>query len=72
MLLCSQSILAEQRWAVSGVEVEVRPRLLVPDTNCFIDHLPALRRLISLPLSMPRTPLYTLMVPLIGEYLFVF
>ncbi|XP_046391094.1 telomerase-binding protein EST1A isoform X2 [Ischnura elegans] len=61
----TMAILAEQRWAVSGVEVEVRPRFLVPDTNCFIDHLPALRRLISLPSPTSRAPLYSLMVPLI-------
>jgi hypothetical protein len=36
----------------------VRPRLLVPDTNCFIDHLAALQKL---------THVYTLMVPLVGK-----
>ncbi|XP_038215946.1 telomerase-binding protein EST1A [Zerene cesonia] len=29
------------------VELEVRPRWLVPDTNCFIDHLPLLRALVA-------------------------
>ncbi|XP_047988294.1 telomerase-binding protein EST1A [Leguminivora glycinivorella] len=42
------------------VEVEVRPRWLVPDTNCFIDHLPLLRAVAA----EPGTP-YQLAVPLI-------
>lgn len=48
-----------------SVELEVRPRYLVPDTNCFIDHLPRLQRLI-VPESNPP---YTLVVPLVGESL---
>ncbi|KAI8434949.1 hypothetical protein MSG28_003416 [Choristoneura fumiferana] len=47
---------------VSGVsvEVEVRPRWLVPDTNCFIDHLPLLQAVVAAP-AQP----YTLAVPLV-------
>ncbi|KAK7487887.1 hypothetical protein BaRGS_00020788 [Batillaria attramentaria] len=40
------------------LELEVRPRFLVTDTNCFIDHLPTLRSLIA-------TGIYTLVVPLV-------
>ncbi|CAH2073901.1 unnamed protein product, partial [Iphiclides podalirius] len=46
--------------ASSGVEVEVRPRWLVPDTNCFIDHLPLLQAIANAP-GQP----YTLAVPLV-------
>ncbi|XP_075969615.1 smg6 nonsense mediated mRNA decay factor isoform X2 [Anticarsia gemmatalis] len=43
-----------------GGEVEVRPRLLVPDTNCFIDHLPLLQIIVAAP-AQP----YTLAVPVV-------
>ncbi|XP_034840495.1 uncharacterized protein Smg6 isoform X2 [Maniola hyperantus] len=43
-----------------SAEVEVRPRWLVPDTNCFIDHLPLLRAV----LAAPDQP-YQLAVPLV-------
>ncbi|XP_026745637.1 telomerase-binding protein EST1A isoform X2 [Trichoplusia ni] len=43
-----------------GAEVEVRPRLLVPDTNCFIDHLSLLQAIVDAP-SQP----YTLAVPVV-------
>ncbi|XP_052757427.1 uncharacterized protein LOC113517389 isoform X2 [Galleria mellonella] len=43
-----------------SVEVEVRPRWLVPDTNCFIDHLPLLQAVAEAP-SQP----YILAVPLV-------
>ncbi|KAF4519710.1 hypothetical protein B566_EDAN003960, partial [Ephemera danica] len=46
----------EQQAAAGGVEMEVRPRLLVPDTNCFIDHLSALQKLAHS---------FSLMVPLV-------
>jgi len=42
------------------VELEVRPKFLVADTNCFIDHLATLTRLTS-----PIDKFYTLMVPLV-------
>lgn len=44
-------------------EIEVRPRWLVPDTNCFIDHLPLLQAIADAP-GQP----YTLAVPLVGEF----
>jgi hypothetical protein len=54
-----QAILEQQ--ALAGcVEMKVRPRYLVPDTNCFIDHLESLQQLNS----------FTLMVPLVGECCF--
>ncbi|GBP48121.1 Telomerase-binding protein EST1A [Eumeta japonica] len=43
-----------------SVELEVRPRWLVPDTNCFIDHLPLLQRVAAAP-GQP----YLLAVPLV-------
>ncbi|KAL8575869.1 hypothetical protein ACOMHN_014874 [Nucella lapillus] len=42
----------------SRLELEVRPRFLVTDTNCFIDHLPSLRSLVAM-------ATYTLVVPLV-------
>ena len=41
------------------VELEVRPKLLVADTNCYIDHLDAL-------MSLTREKHYTLVAPLVG------
>ncbi|KAJ8680346.1 hypothetical protein QAD02_016133, partial [Eretmocerus hayati] len=46
-----------------SVEIEVRPKHLVPDTNCFIDHLPALQN-ITRAMSAAQ-PVYTLMVPIV-------
>ncbi|XP_076755865.1 telomerase-binding protein EST1A isoform X2 [Xylocopa sonorina] len=51
-----------QKSSVS-VEIEVRPRQLVPDTNCFIDYLPQLQN-ITKAISGAQ-PIYTLMVPLV-------
>lgn len=42
------------------LEMEVRPRFLVPDTNCFIEHLDLIKALVNC------TP-YTVMVPLVGK-----
>ena len=42
------------------VELEVRPKLLIADTNCYIDHLATLRRLI-------QEKHYTLVAPLVGK-----
>ncbi|XP_031779965.1 telomerase-binding protein EST1A isoform X3 [Nasonia vitripennis] len=46
-----------------SVEIEVRPKYLVPDTNCFIDYLPQLQS-IAKAISGAQ-PIYTLMVPLV-------
>ncbi|XP_072943401.1 uncharacterized protein Smg6 isoform X2 [Epargyreus clarus] len=50
----------EMLGAASSAEVEVRPRWLVPDTNCFIDHLPLLQAVVAAP-GQP----YQLAVPLV-------
>uniref|UniRef100_A0A182K256 PINc domain-containing protein n=1 Tax=Anopheles christyi TaxID=43041 RepID=A0A182K256_9DIPT len=42
-----------------AVSIEVHPRFLVPDTNCFVDYLPAID------LIAKAYPLYQLMVPII-------
>ncbi|XP_078044593.1 uncharacterized protein LOC144474030 isoform X1 [Augochlora pura] len=46
-----------------SVEIEVRPRQLVPDTNCFIDYLPQLQNITKVTSNVQ--PIYTLMVPLV-------
>ncbi|XP_015592692.1 telomerase-binding protein EST1A isoform X2 [Cephus cinctus] len=51
-----------QKSSVS-VEIEVRPRQLVPDTNCFIDYLPQLQLIAKA--TSGAQPIYTLMVPLV-------
>ena len=43
-----------------ALELVIRPRVLVPDTNCFIDHLVGIRRLVD-------SARYTVVVPLVGE-----
>lgn len=45
------------------LELEVRPKFLVADTNCYIDHLDAIIRLI-------REKHYTLIAPLVGTLSF--
>lgn len=50
-----------------AVEIEVRPKHLVPDTNCFIDYLPQLQN-ITKASSNNAQHMYTLMVPLVGEF----
>ena len=42
------------------IELEIRPIFLVPDTNCFIDHLPSLQKLI-------QDRHYTIVIPLVGK-----
>ncbi|XP_020710640.2 telomerase-binding protein EST1A isoform X1 [Athalia rosae] len=46
-----------------SVEIEVKPRQLVPDTNCFIDYLPQLQAIARA--TSGTQPIYTLMVPLV-------
>lgn len=43
-----------------SVHIEVRPKYLVPDTNCFIDYLSMIKKIAD-------AHFYTLMVPLVGE-----
>lgn len=59
--LLFQKILSQ---SVVSVHIEVRPKYLVPDTNCFIDHLDAIR-------SIEQSHCYTLMVPTVGKYILV-
>ncbi|XP_053691492.1 telomerase-binding protein EST1A [Sabethes cyaneus] len=51
-----QDILSQSTIALN---IEVRPRLLVPDTNCFVDYLPDIESISQ------AHPLYQLMVPLV-------
>lgn len=53
-----------------SVEVEVRPRYLVADTNCFIDYLPELKLIASTTAPHSPEPAYILNVPLIGKSFF--
>lgn len=46
-----------------SVHIEVKPKYLIPDTNCFIDYLDQLK-------TLAATQVYTLMVPLVGKYHF--
>ncbi|XP_015171986.1 PREDICTED: telomerase-binding protein EST1A isoform X1 [Polistes dominula] len=46
-----------------SVEIEVKPKQLVPDTNCFIDYLPQLQTITKA--TSGAQPVYTLMVPLV-------
>ncbi|XP_015110321.1 telomerase-binding protein EST1A [Diachasma alloeum] len=46
-----------------SVEIEVRPRQLVPDTNCFIDYLTQLQSITRA--TSGAQPLFTLMIPLV-------
>lgn len=48
------------RQSAVEVEIEVRPHFIVPDTNCFVDHLPQLRVLAG-------GQTFQLMVPVVGE-----
>ncbi|GLV32356.1 Smg6 [Carabus blaptoides fortunei] len=60
-----QHVQAILQQSVVSVEIEVRPRYLVPDTNCFIDYLERLQTLARTHGPQP----FTLMVPLtvLGE-----
>lgn len=46
-----------------ALNMEVRPKYLVPDTNCFVDYLHMLQAIAN------AYPLYQLMVPLVGEWI---
>lgn len=53
-----QKILSQ---SVVSVHIEIRPKYLVPDTNCFIDYLTMIK-------AVAEAHFYTLMVPLVGKY----
>ncbi|XP_076251691.1 smg6 nonsense mediated mRNA decay factor isoform X1 [Rhynchophorus ferrugineus] len=44
--------------SVVSVHLEIRPKYLVPDTNCFIDHLDSIQ-------NMAKSHTYTVMVPIV-------
>lgn len=44
------------------VHIEVRPKYLIPDTNCFIDSCESLVRIAE------AYPLFQLLVPLVGKW----
>ena len=52
--------------AAFSIEMEIKPHYLVPDTNCFIDHLDELERIAKTMSASTQRPLYSLMVPVIG------
>lgn len=54
--------------SVVSVEIEVKPRLLVPDTNCFIDYLTSLKTITEAQIN--AQPVYILSVPLVGKLFF--
>jgi protein SMG6 len=45
-----------------ALHIEIRPKYLIPDTNCFIDDLELIMAIAK------AHPLYQLMIPLVGEY----
>lgn len=63
MLLYSQDILSQRTVAL---HIEVNPRYLIPDTNCFVDDL------ISINAIANAHPLYQLMIPITGKIQFLF
>ena len=50
------------RQSAVQVHIEVRPKYLIPDTNCFIDSCQSLIRIAE------AYPLFQLLVPLVGEF----
>lgn len=56
-----QDILSQSTVAL---HIEVRPRYLIPDTNCFVDDLISIKAIAS------AHPLYQLMVPITGKLRF--
>jgi protein SMG6 len=44
-----------------ALNIEVRPKFLVPDTNCFVDYMKEIKAIAD------AHPLYQLMVPIVGE-----
>lgn len=48
------------------IEIEIKPHYVVPDTNCFIDYLPQLEKLIY-SLSHAQEYMCTLMIPTVGK-----
>lgn len=62
MPLFLQEILKQASYCT---EIEIKPHYVVPDTNCFIDHLPELEKLIH-SFSNAQEHTCTLMIPTVG------
>lgn len=62
-LIYFQDILSQSTVAL---HIEVRPRYLIPDTNCFVDDLISIKAIAS------AHPLYQLMIPITGEVILHF
>lgn len=60
--LCFQDILSQSTVAL---HIEVHPRYLIPDTNCFVDDLISIKAIAS------AHPLYQLMIPITGKFYWV-
>lgn len=58
-----QDILSQSTVAL---HIEVHPRYLIPDTNCFVDDLISIKAIAS------AHPLYQLMIPITGKVIFRF
>lgn len=54
-----QKVIDRQR-TQRDLVIEINPTYLIPDTNCFIDHLPAIEELVA-------SQRYLIIVPLVGE-----
>ena len=55
---CVQSVLSEAA-SKKRYEVHIAPKYLIPDTNCYVDLLPSIKRLVD-------TSHFTIAVPLTG------
>ena len=58
LVVCIQSVLSEAA-TKRRYEVHIAPKYLVPDTNCYVDLLPSIRRLVD-------STHFTIAVPLTG------
>jgi protein SMG6 len=54
-----QDILSQSTVAL---HIEVRPRYLIPDTNCFVDYIEEIKAIAN------AHPLYQLMIPIVGKF----
>ena len=57
-VMCMQSVLSEAA-SKKEYEIHIAPKYLVPDTNCYVDLLPSIKKLVN-------TTHFTVAVPLIG------
>lgn len=57
---CLQAAIESSHQDFRRIELEIRPVFLVLDTNCLIDHLRSIQKLLA-------TRKYTFIIPLVGE-----